>query len=401
MSRIYLDSNVLSNLRREESEKYELIKKILDRNKDYFTFYFSHAHIYDKRKDFSEFKYLDFDFIESLAGDKYISYDPSTTKAETFVAKPLEVYNDFKNENFLSDTGKLLFSDSDYKNLRTIIKNHQENYPLEIGEESFEFAELFKNEAIQQAFVDFVKKTILIKRDGKILYYDFYVQSYLMLDILSIKTERINEKNEFFNLIVDANHSYYGQYFDFFITDDKKLRIKSELLYKKYEVNTEILTPDDFIKKFKDFTYVSELNFDNLFSRVVNEASMQTLKINSNTENTIVFDTQSEYFGYFNEMILMGTGPELKVHIFLNKKAKNHFYTACFREIEEIVNKSITIFGIDSNGLGFFDFESEIQEINSDTWKGRKWNKEAVVIGLYINEGVSNLCFEFVIPTGT
>ncbi len=398
MARIYLDSNVLSNLRKGEKEKYKLIQRILDRNKDYFVFYFSHAHIYDKRKDFSEIKYLDFEFIENLAGDKYISYDLSTTKAEVFVAKPIEVYNDFKDDKQVFDTSNDIFSGVEYKSLRTVIKNNQEHYPLVIGENSFEFAELFKNETIQQAFVDFVKNTILIKRDGKTLYYDFYIQSYLVLDILSIKSEDINAKNEFFNLLTDANHSYYGQYFDFFVTDDKILKVKSELLYKKYEVNAQVMTTDTFIEKFQDFTYVTELNFDDLYNRIINEASLHILEIDTKTENKIVFDTQNEYFGYFNEMILMATGPQLKVHIFLNKKAKNHFYTACFREIEDIVNKSIKIFGIDCNGLSVFDFASEISEINNDTWKGRIWSMGTVSVGLYINKGVNNLCFEFVIP---
>lgn len=94
MSRIYFDSNVFSNLRINNDPKYQQLNLLLSEYKKNLSIFFSHAHIRDKLKDSSEYKFLDFSFMETLTGDNYISYDGSKNISNFYLATPLMAYTD-------------------------------------------------------------------------------------------------------------------------------------------------------------------------------------------------------------------------------------------------------------------------------------------------------------------
>lgn len=94
MPRIYFDTNVFSNLRINTQPKFQLLNKLLNERSDRVSIYFSVGHIRDKRKDLSEYKFLDFTFMESLTGDNYLAYDPIEKKPGFYLATPKMVYDD-------------------------------------------------------------------------------------------------------------------------------------------------------------------------------------------------------------------------------------------------------------------------------------------------------------------
>lgn len=94
MPRIYFDTNVFSNLRINTQPKFQLLNKLLEEREGRLSIYFSIGHIRDKRKDNSEYKFLDFDFMESLTGDNYLAYDPIEKKPSFYLATPKMVYDD-------------------------------------------------------------------------------------------------------------------------------------------------------------------------------------------------------------------------------------------------------------------------------------------------------------------
>lgn len=98
MARMYFDTNVFSNLRANTLPQFQLLNKLLDERKGRLSIYFSVAHIRDKRKDHSEFKFLDFDFMESLTGDNYLAYDPIVKKTGFYLATPKMVYDEDRPE---------------------------------------------------------------------------------------------------------------------------------------------------------------------------------------------------------------------------------------------------------------------------------------------------------------
>lgn len=94
MPRIYFDTNVFSNLRINGLEKYQTLNRLIDERKGRLSIYFSIGHIRDKRKDQSDFKFLDFEFMQSLTGDNYLAYDPIKKRPNFYLATPKMAFDD-------------------------------------------------------------------------------------------------------------------------------------------------------------------------------------------------------------------------------------------------------------------------------------------------------------------
>lgn len=99
MPRIYFDTNVFSNLRMNEAEKFKRLNQLINERKGRVSFFFSNAHIRDKRKDKSDFKFLDFEFMESLVEDNYLAYHPKKLKTGFYLATPKMAFDDDEPED--------------------------------------------------------------------------------------------------------------------------------------------------------------------------------------------------------------------------------------------------------------------------------------------------------------
>lgn len=80
MIRIYLDTNVMNELRTNQSEAIKSFKEFLLSNKHNFLFCYSTAHLNDLARDNSQEKFEDLDFIESLVDTHYLRLDQETSK---------------------------------------------------------------------------------------------------------------------------------------------------------------------------------------------------------------------------------------------------------------------------------------------------------------------------------
>jgi predicted nucleic acid-binding protein len=99
MPRIYLDSNVFSNLRVPKDPHHMLLKELLEKYKHNITVVFSHAHIRDKKNDPSEMKFEDFRCMETLVQDNYISYHAIEQRTSFYLATPKMVFDDEVDES--------------------------------------------------------------------------------------------------------------------------------------------------------------------------------------------------------------------------------------------------------------------------------------------------------------
>lgn len=101
MTRIYFDSNVFSNLRKNVEPNYQQLNKYIKVYKPNLSFLFSHAHIRDKKNDKQDIKYDDFAYMESLVGDNYLSYDVTEKRSTFYLATPQAVFdNEEVNDDF-------------------------------------------------------------------------------------------------------------------------------------------------------------------------------------------------------------------------------------------------------------------------------------------------------------
>src|SRR6185437_2900501 len=99
MPRIYLDTNVFSNLRNNITPVDQQLNLLLEQFKNNLTIVFSHAHIRDKLNDKSDMKSLDFEFMENLVGDNYLSYHGLEKRTSFYLATPKMVFDDEQGDN--------------------------------------------------------------------------------------------------------------------------------------------------------------------------------------------------------------------------------------------------------------------------------------------------------------
>ncbi len=94
MPRIYLDTNIYSYLKGSADSKYRELNRLLLEYQPVLSIYFSYALIRDKRKDLTDKKFEDFEYIESWTGDNYIAYHPLEKRTSFYLATPIMVFND-------------------------------------------------------------------------------------------------------------------------------------------------------------------------------------------------------------------------------------------------------------------------------------------------------------------
>ncbi len=457
MIRIYLDTNVFSNLESNTDVVYQKLNEALKLYKHNLSFYFSPAHIRDKRKaDQRKIDY--FKFMETLVGDNYISYHALEKKTSIYLATPMMVYNDddpsFEQSNILDDDeneflvplkvllkntpalfdisklnelpdeSKELFSkmfplgkedvsmydlvdrlisfsqemtnDSNvYKGLRGFIFDNFNGGKYDVRNEA-DFNEALKNSQFQKTFVDYVKDTIYTKYEGRILYYDFYIHSYDTLDILGISKDKIKPKNGFNNILNDAQHSYYARYCDYLVTEDKGLTEKSKALYNLYKVDTKVLSVKEFLEILPGIgadTEGSAEHFVEKFSNDVVDGHKQEACDLSDGSVAWTIVLSQLYLNFFDHMIQRVMATG-EVYFTLGRTDEHNYLSPSFREQEAVVNKCINFFGPDINQIGLFDFEIERKEIINDNWKGRLWQFGDILFNLYRNSDSDKLYFQ-------
>ncbi len=450
MSRIYLDSNIFSNLRNPKDSAHLLLKELLGKNKDNITLFFSPAHIRDKKNDTSEMKFEDFRFMESLVHDNYLSYNAINKNSSFYLATPKMVFDDEVDESldellnffepskegdkqilafkkYLSSALEMseiqvertilesggekemidkLFNGRDgnptllditkgittltkdiitdgltYKNLRNLIDNGLGQQLDEIKRDKFGLNDAFKNSFFQKTFVEFIKDSIHVKDKNRIPYYDFYILSYNVLDMLGISKDKLGKKNRYGNLLNDALHSYYARYCDVLVTNDKSLREKSSILYHMYGVSTQIVSVEECNELLRDIGTDTDVDRNSFFSKIVYDLQHSERKLFKHLDNgseVYRLEEISRYFNFF-DVFLLEISEETNRSI-LCKSDTSYLSEPNFREMGKIVDRMVRVFGPDSIGRESFDFEREVNS-GSDPIH-RTWVFEAVTIQL-------------------
>lgn len=78
-------------------------------------------------------------------------------------------------------------------------------------------------------------------------------QGYVLLDFHPLFRERLKKnKNTLDNIIRDGNHIYYASEAEYFISEDKNTRKKTEFIYKAFHIATQVVSMEEFVKKIEE-----------------------------------------------------------------------------------------------------------------------------------------------------
>lgn len=464
MLRIYLDTNVFSNLKSNKTEIYQAINKLLLEYKDNISVFFSQAHIRDKRNDTSDKKFEDFDFMESFVVDNYIAYDPIEKHSSHYLATPRQVFNDDKDDsvksilnnlfddlwmnnendtpevvqaksnlkycmemfeipilfpnfeqlppeqkdlmekmipintespnllNWMEQLGNFndeIFKDNQtYRSLRKMIDDGLNNGKYSANDGT-DFNEAFKDSVFQKTFNEFVKDSLYHKDKTQIPFYDFYFQSYSLLDMFGISKDKIDRGNGYGNMFSDGLHSYFARYCDILVSSDKGLRKKSKTLYDLYDVGTKVLSVEEFVEEIQILGKSTEEDLKDFFEKLISDyKNAERIGLTkTNTGHFCNLAISNWYLNSFDEMLEIIH--DEKTYIFLLKKKKHGLSSYNFREEGMVIKKALQIFGRDSFGFGEFDFPKETEEIKNNQWRGRYWDFDKVKISLEHNEKIN------------
>lgn len=165
-------------------------------------------------------------------------------------------------------------SNKEYKKLRTIETDNQ--LSVNISPQNDDASEVFsKMDALISKmgagddFMSFVKQSISYNKSLKQDRYTIFTSAYLMLDMFGCAPDKLKKKtNSISNITADGEHSFYAAHCDILVTDDEKLRFKSDAMYKQFNIATQIFSPSEFLEQIDSICSRFD-KFESLFDSVI------------------------------------------------------------------------------------------------------------------------------------
>lgn len=188
----------------------------------------------------------------------------------------------------------------------------------------------------------------------------------MLLDLLGVSKET-RRKVKFRNMQTDSMHSFFGGYCDCFVSDDAGILKKSKILYKLFNIETQIYSIDEFIKVFDEAIKNNQKSASEYFDEIRGDYQR---RIVTKTETIPPYaltylGTSHMYFGYFNYMLERTSKDETVIMLVKNKKANQ---LLLIQEIEIIVNRLVYVFNNLGATFALFNRELEIPQIQTDNW---------------------------------
>ncbi|NJI73215.1 hypothetical protein HCX49_08355 [Sphingobacterium kitahiroshimense] len=440
MARIYFDTNVFSNLRRNEVDAFQALKNRITELDHSLSFFFSVAHIRDKEKDKSDFKFDDFKFMESITKNNYLAYDPINKITNYYLATPQEVFEDEIGEDYSFNFSKLLAEQDEdddflkdmkrmfsskiidlkclntdsltvdhsalikkmlpqgnkrvslsdildqqikfnadlyenydsYKQLRTLLDQEINKGKITL-KNNFDFNSALQNTQINKTFFEYVKDLMYQPDKNNLPFYEYYLMSYKLLDMLGISKDKLSHKNSLNNQDNDGLHSYFASYCDFFVSDDAKIREKSKALYNSFDIETIVLSSSEFLGKLVELFEIRQNTLKRFLEKLVyifvnfekeNEVELNGLKISK-------FKKSFLFFGFFNSIIQVQY-PDNCFSFFMFKSQSHNLSEPNYHELNQIINYAIEQFGIDLDMKGKCNLE--VGEKYPKDFFDRKWH---------------------------
>ncbi|MDR1699129.1 MAG: hypothetical protein LBR75_04835, partial [Prevotellaceae bacterium] len=180
--------------------------------------------------------------------------------------------------------------------------------------------------------------------------YEFYTNAYLMLDMLGYKPDKLPKPTDNMqNIQTDAQHSFYAAHCDFFVTSDKKLALKSQVLYKQLNISTRVIEPHNISDIILSLIHKQNKN-ESFLQEVMLFISQDNLvevypKNRENQTDTFVYKLPYFYFNFFNYCTLQQYQEDnVAVFAFVNR-FQNYSNFLYFTETEYVIDEICNFFG--------------------------------------------------------
>ena len=426
MVTIYFDKQLFSYLFNAKEEKYIILRDKILSHKDDFVFLFSDAHLLDLQQDSTDIKYKEMDFMQSVVGENCLickdsnivvanesprsafshfvntqqlswldNFDLSQIPKEQYdfinnaidlsikdlkgeleldwITKRTPIHTNELNVNkdefssFLKFIMANLYDKKDtYKAMRDVA---MENYnPTKITADGDRvFNDQLSSSPLGLSFINLIKAVSNQLGMSFLGFGMVYFLSYTLLDLLGICKEP-RKKVKIRNMQTDSFHSFFGTYCDCIVSDDEGVRDKSKILYRIFNVETQVYSIDEFIEQFDKAINDNKKTAREYFGEIRNDYEQkEVLHTENHSEYTITqLKAAHKYFGYFNHMFERESKDGTVIMLHKNINIKNSIYV---QEVEVIVNRIARIFNSMGAEIRLFDKETDWEQIRSDNWR--------------------------------
>jgi hypothetical protein len=426
MIRVYLDWNVISNLKKPE---FKEIKDFIDKHKKHLQFLYSPAHFSDLMKSYSNDNNLfDVDletlgylsekhlirwgkdgveplfatpkeYFESIRNEEDIfslmdmekifkELDDSTQEyglgdivkkmKSIFQTLPMgiditeenqdvlkKMFPNIKNNSTMWDlmkevgpfSRKLLQDGDYYKDFRKTLS--EKGFKLESNSGNWNEDEVIKNIddfliglGTKMTYLEYVQTSFKHKKEP-INLYEYFTNAYLMLDMIGYKTDKLPKPTDNMkNIQADGEHSFYAAHCDYFVAIDKKLIIKSKVLYNEFKISTIIIKPNELISELEKVIDLSprNINFiEEAFSFCNVDSLVESYPISKDNEiEAYVYKLPKLYFNFFNYLVYRNYPKEGGVVFVFKKEFKNFSKFLFYTEAEQLIDSLTEYFGYDN-----------------------------------------------------
>lgn len=257
--------------------------------------------------------------------------------------------------HFITAGTKLLNDRTEVIAMKKMVEEYvsSEKYSFEIWKDKFDerFKENFGDKSFTQMMETvFANNTTYNEHDKFVLFFN-------LLEMYNVtKDKPLRKSQNLQSITTDANHAWFASFSDFLVTDDKGFRAKTYITYKYFGIKTEILDSKNFLNSKSLFLHQEEKEinqfFDSLNYEIKNSLILRSSKGQS-LQQIAVIKNQHKFFNYFNRIAV-----ENGYVILYCQRHKNANFVM-YRELELLVNKTVTLFGNDSDGKGYYDFDAE------------------------------------------
>ncbi len=339
--KIYLDTGIFQSLKREEHK--ELLELIIS-GKGEFQYFFSQAHVLDLSRDETAEKLDDLRFMERIVGDNCLWFE----ERELFKSStPTDCYQCFDwsvggyAEN-VEDADFLPSVDS------AVAKPEIKGFDGKMITDKAQFIESLS--------------ALTNQKDRNLL--EQYLDVYNLLDLLKIvPTGRCENLNQWVN---DAKHSFFGRNCEIVVSNDHDFIRKSSFLYDLFEIDTIVLTMQEFETFLKEQLHAQTDVVDSLIAEITKD-TVENCNFMKNQESGNLYFVEKlrrKHLGYFDEIIRSKEGS-----IFVTKNFDHaYFKRTLLKEMEHCASRLYARFGADINSMEKFD------PLSVDAWFDRTWS---------------------------
>jgi hypothetical protein len=291
-----------------------------------------------------------------------------------------------------------------YKDFRKTIANS--GFKLEPNSSNWSYNEVIKNIdsfllklGTKMTFLEYVETTLKHKKEP-INRYEFYTSTYLMLDLIGYKIDKLPKSTDNMqNIQADGEHSFYGAYCDYFVAMDKKLRIKSKVLYNEFNISTKIIEPDELISELSEM--LDDIDHkENFLDEAIGFCNKHSL-VESYPEDgqsleIYAFKLPKFYFNYFNYVIYTNYPEQDGFVLTFRKVFKNFSRFIYFTESENLIDSITQYFGYDNQD----ELKSKKKEfVYGDKEVTFDWSFEGGLIRLEKEEDTKRPILNYIIST--